>query len=69
MHVEGVYDPYIQYFTIASFLSSAVYVQVIFRYIISKGIVEIIHTIISFFFQTIFTTLRKTLMLHKRPFC
>ena len=45
MHVEGVYDPYIQYFTIASFLSSAVYVQVIFRYIISKGIVEIIHTI------------------------
>jgi len=36
MHVEGVYDPYIQYFTIASFLSSAVYVQVIFRNIISK---------------------------------
>ena len=68
MHVEGVYDPYIQYFTIASFLSSAVYVQVIFRYIICKGIVEIIHTIISFF-QTIFTTLRKTLKLHKPPFC
>ena len=68
MHVEGVYDPYIQYFTIASFLSSAVCVQVICRYIISKGIVEIIHTIISFF-QTIFTTLRKTLKLHKRPFC
>ena len=68
MHVEGVYDPYIQYFTIASFLSSAVYVQVIFRYIISKGIVEIIHTIISIL-QTIFTTLRKTLKLHKPPFC
>ena len=68
MHVEGVYDPYIEYFTIASFLSSAVYVQVIFRYIISKGIIEIIHTIISLF-QTIFTTLRKTLKLHKRPFC
>ena len=45
MHVEGVYDPYIQYFTIASFLSSAVYVQVIFRYIISNVIVEIIRTI------------------------